>query len=209
MDSQVALFSSVQSLSRVWLFVTPWTAACQATLSITNSQSLLKHMSIESVMPSNHLILCRPLLLLPLIFPSIRVFSNESVLDIRWPKYWSFSFSISPSRWFSGKEFACQCRQMWVWSLPQEGSPREENGNPLQYSCLDNPMDRGAWRAAVTKSSQSVRTQLRDWACMLGNKSAGSINETEYSYFLVWIKLRCLFLHMFIFLLNSFIWNNH
>ena len=104
MDSQVALFSSVQSLSSVWLFVTPWTAACQATLSITNSQSLLKHMSIESVMPSNHLILCRPLLLLPLIFPSIRVFSNESVLDIRWPKYWSFSFSISPSRWFSGKD---------------------------------------------------------------------------------------------------------
>ena len=111
MDSKVAQFSSVQSLSRVWLFVTPWTAACQATLSITNSQSLLKHMSIESVMPSNHLILCRPLLLLPLIIPSIRVFSNVSVLDIRWPKYWSFIFIISPSRWFSGKEFACQCRR--------------------------------------------------------------------------------------------------
>ena len=89
--------SSVQSLSRVWLFVTPWTAACQAFLSITNPGSLLKLMSIESVMPSNHLILCRPLLLLPSIFPSIRVFSNESVLHIRWPKYWSFSFNISPS----------------------------------------------------------------------------------------------------------------
>ena len=87
--------SSVQSLSRVRLFVTPWTAACQASLSITNSQSLLKLMSIESVMPPNHLILCRPLLLPPSIFPSIRVFSNESVLCIRWPKYWSFSFSMS------------------------------------------------------------------------------------------------------------------
>ena len=89
--------STVQLLSRVRLFATPWTAARQASLSITNSQSLLKLMSIESVMPSNHLILCHPLLLLPSIFPSIRVFSNESVLCIRWPKYWSFSFSISPS----------------------------------------------------------------------------------------------------------------
>ena len=90
-------FSSVQSLSHVQLFVTPWTAACQASLSITNSQSLLKFMSIEPVMPSNYLILCHPFLLLPSIFPSIRDFSNESVLHIRWPKYWSFSFSISPS----------------------------------------------------------------------------------------------------------------
>ena len=90
-------FSSVQSLSRVWLFVTPWTTARQASQSITNSRSSPKPMSIELVMPSNHLILCRPLLLLPSIFPSIRVFSNESALLIRWPKYWSFSFSISPS----------------------------------------------------------------------------------------------------------------
>ena len=88
-------FSSVQSLSRVWLFVTPWTAACQASLSITNSWSLPKLMSIESVMPSNNLILCRPLLLLPTIPHSIRVFSNESALYIRWPKY--CSFNISPS----------------------------------------------------------------------------------------------------------------
>ena len=85
--------SSVQSLSRVLLFATPWTTARQASLSITNSQSLLKFMSIESVMPSNYLILCRPLLLLPSIFPSISVFSNESALRIRWPKYWSFSFN--------------------------------------------------------------------------------------------------------------------
>ena len=96
-----AQFCSVQSLSCVQLFATPWTAAHQATLSITNSWSLLKLMSIESVMPSNHLILCRPLLLPPSIFPSIRVFSNESVL-IRWPKYWSFSFSISPYNEYSG-----------------------------------------------------------------------------------------------------------
>ena len=94
--------SAVQSLSHVTLFVTPWIAARQASLSITNSRSLPKLMSIESVMPSNHLILCRPLLLPPSIFPSIRVFSNESVLCIRWPNDWSFSFSISPSNEYSG-----------------------------------------------------------------------------------------------------------
>ena len=95
-------FSLVQSLSRVQLFATPWTAARQASLSMTNSWSLLKLMSIELVMPSNHLILCRPLLVPPSIFPSIRVFSNGSVLHIRWPKDWSFSFSISPSNKYSG-----------------------------------------------------------------------------------------------------------
>ena len=94
-------FSSVQSLSHVQLFVTPWTRAHQASLSITNSQSLPKLMSIESVMPSNHLILCRPLLFPPSIFPSIRVFFNKSVLHIRWAKYWSCSFSISPSKEYS------------------------------------------------------------------------------------------------------------
>ena len=90
------------SVTKSCLFATPWTAAHQAYLSITNSRSLLKFMSIESVIPSNHLILCHPLLLLPSIFPSIRVFSNESFLRIRWPKYWSFSFSISPSNEYSG-----------------------------------------------------------------------------------------------------------
>ena len=96
--------ASVQfsSLSCVRLFATPWTAACQASLSITNSRSSLRLISIESVMPSNHLILCRPLLLLPSIFPSIRVFSSESALRIRWLKHWSFSFSISPSNEHSG-----------------------------------------------------------------------------------------------------------
>ena len=93
---------SVQLLSYVRLFETPWTPTCQVSQSITNSQSFLKLMSIESVMTSNHLILCHPLLLLPSIFPSIRVLSNESVLHIRWPKYWSFSFSISPSNGYSG-----------------------------------------------------------------------------------------------------------
>ena len=96
------MLSSVQSLSCVQLFVTPWTAARQASLSITSSQSLVQLMSTESVMPSNHLILCHPLLLLPSILPSIRVFSNESALPIRWPKYWSFSFNISPSNEYSG-----------------------------------------------------------------------------------------------------------
>ena len=96
------LRGSVQLLSHVWLFVTPWTAVRQLSFFITNSWSFLKLMSIEFVMPSNHLILCRPLLLLPSVFPRIRVFSNESALRIRWPKYWSFSFSISPSNEYSG-----------------------------------------------------------------------------------------------------------
>ena len=100
--SYEVMFSSVQLLSRVRLFVTPWTAARQASLLITNSRSLFKVMSIELVTPSNHLILCCPLLLPPSIFPGIRVISNESVLHIRWPKYWSFSFSISPSNEYLG-----------------------------------------------------------------------------------------------------------
>jgi len=113
-------FSSVQSLGHVQLFVTLWTAACKPSLTITNSQSLLKLMSIESVMPSNHLILCRPLPLLPSIFPSIGVFSNESALHIRWPKYCSFSFSISPSNEYSRLIF----RMDWLDLLAvQESSP--------------------------------------------------------------------------------------
>ena len=112
-------FSSVQSLSRVRLFVTPWTAAWQASLSITNSQSLLKLMSTESLMPSSHLILCHPLLLLSSIFPSIRVFSNESVLHITRPKYWSFSFSISPSNEYSG---LISFRMDWLDLLAVQGT---------------------------------------------------------------------------------------
>ena len=112
-------FSSVQLLNRVRLFVTPWTVARQASLSITNSRSLLKLMSIESVMPSNHLILCCPLLLPPSIFPSIRVFSNESPFHIRWPKYWSFSFSISPSNEYSG---LIPFRMDWLDLLAVQGT---------------------------------------------------------------------------------------
>ena len=111
--------SSVQLLSRVRLFVTPWTAVRQASLSITNSQSLLKLIFIESMMPSNHLILCCPLLLLPSIFPSIRVFFNESVLPIRWPKYWSFSLSISPSNEHSG---LISSRMDWLDLLEVQGT---------------------------------------------------------------------------------------
>ena len=224
---------SVQSISHVQLFVTPWTAARQASLSITNSQSLHKLMSIESVMPSSHLILCRPLLLLPPVPPSIRVFSNESTLCIRWPKYWSFSFSISPSRehpglisfrmdWLdllavqgtlksllqhhsskasilqrsaffmvqeplcplqkwplnkdqsghwgfpggtSGKESSSRCRSLRRCGLiPGLGrSPGGGNGNPLQYFCLNNPVDRGAWWATVPGSQKGGH----DWAVQL------------------------------------------
>ena len=111
--------SVVQSLSRVWLFATSWTAARQASLSITNSRSLLKLMFITSVMPSNHLILCHPLLLLPSVFPSIKVFSNESALRVRWPKYWSFSFSISPSNEYSG---LISFRMDWLDLLAVQGT---------------------------------------------------------------------------------------
>ena len=113
------VFSSVQSLSHVRLFATPWTAACQISLSITNSWSLFKLMCIESVMPSNRLILCHPLLLLPSIFSSIRVFSSESVLHIRWPKYWSFSFNISPSNEHPG---LISFRMDWLDLLAVQGT---------------------------------------------------------------------------------------
>ena len=118
-ESYCILFSSVQSLSRVQLFATPWTAAHQASLSITNSWSSLKLMSIELVMPSSHLILCLPLLLLPPIPPSIRVFSTESTLPMRWPKYWSFSFSISPSNEHLG---LVSFRMDWLDLLAVQGT---------------------------------------------------------------------------------------
>src|SRR5574337_1290414 len=119
MDLVFYIYISVQLLSCVRLFATPWTAAHQASLSITNSWSLLKLMSIESVMPSNHLILCRPLLLPPPIFSNIRVFSNESVLCIRWPKYWGFSFNISPSNEHPG---LISFRMEWVDLLAVQGT---------------------------------------------------------------------------------------
>ena len=139
--------SSVQSLSRVRLFATPRTAARQASLAITNSQSLLKLMSTVSVMPSNHLILCCPLLLPPSTFPSIRVFSNELVLRIRWPKYWSFSFSISPSNEYSGLIFfridfgiplgsPCSLRD----SQESSPTPHFKSINSLAFSFLYGPI---------------------------------------------------------------------
>ena len=122
-------FSSVQSLSSVQLFLTPWTAAHQASLSITNSWSLLKLMSIELVMPSNHLIFCHPLLLLPSILPIIRVFSSESTLHMRWPKYWSFSFNISRSNEHPG---LISFRMDWWMSLQSKGLSRVFSSTTVQ-----------------------------------------------------------------------------
>ena len=137
-------FISVQSLNRVQLFVTPWTTACQASLSITKLWSPPKPMSIESVMPSNHLILCRPLLLLPSIFPSIRVFSNESALSIRWPKYWSFSFNISPSNEHSG---LISFRMDWLDLLAVQGT-------------LKSPLQHHSSKASVLQHSAFFTVQL-------------------------------------------------
>ena len=139
LNYHINFFSSVQSLSHVWLFATPWTAAHKASLSITSSRSPPKPMSIESVMPSSRLILCRPLLLLPSIFPSIRVFSNESVLRIEWPKYCSFSFSISPSNEHPG---LISFRMDWLDLLAVQGTlkslPQHHNSKAsiLQHSAF-------------------------------------------------------------------------
>ena len=130
--------SSVQSLSHVRFFATPWTVACQVSLSITNSRSLLKLMSFKLVMPSNHLIFCHLLLLLPSVFPSIRVFSNESVRHIRWPKYWSFSFSISPSSEYSG---LISFRMDWFDLLAVQGTLKSllQHHNSSALSLLYGP----------------------------------------------------------------------
>ena len=141
---QLFQFSLVRSLSRVWLFETPWIAAHQASLSITNSRSLLKLMPIESVMPSSHLILCRPLLLLPPILPSIRVFSNESTLRMRWPKYWSFSFSISPSNEHPG---LISFRMDWLDLLAVQGT-------------LKNLLQRHSSKASILQRSAFFTVQL-------------------------------------------------
>ena len=139
----LSCLSTIQSLSHDRLFVTPWTAALQASLSITNSQSLLKLMSIESVMPSNHLILCHTCLLPPLTFPSIRVFSSESTLPIRWPEYWTFNFSISPSNEYSGR---ISFRMDWLDLLAVQGTqessltPQFKSINSLALSFLYSPI---------------------------------------------------------------------
>ena len=125
----VVKFSSLQSLSHVWLFATPWTTAHQASLSISNSWSSPKPMSSELATPSNHLILCRPLLLLPSVFPSITVFSNESALRFRWPKYWSFSFNISPSNEHPG---LISFRMDWLGLLASRGISRVFSNTTVQ-----------------------------------------------------------------------------
>ena len=163
------MFSLVQSLSRVQLFATPWIAACQASLSITNSQSSLKLMSIESVMPSSHLILCCPLLLLPPIPPSIRVFSNESTLRMRWPKYWSFSVSISPSNEHPG---LISFRMDWVDLLPVQGTVKSllqhhnSKASILQHSAfftvqLSHPYMTTGKTIALTRQTFTSNLPLR------------------------------------------------
>ena len=142
------VFSSVQSLSPIWLFATPWSAACQASLSITISQSLPKFMSIELVMPSNHLILCHPLLLLPSIFHSITVFSNESSLYIRCPKYWSFSFKISPFNEHAG---LISFKMDWFYLLAVQGTLK----SLLQHNSSKAP---NLWCSASTQSNFHIHT---------------------------------------------------
>ena len=137
-------FSSFQSLSHVWFLVTLWIAACQASLSITNSQSSHKPMSIKSVMPSSHLILCRPLLLLPSVFPSFRVFYSKSALCIRWPEYWSFSFSISPSNEDSG---LISFRMDWLDLLAAQGT-------------LNSLLQHYSWKVSVLRCSVFFMVQL-------------------------------------------------
>ena len=152
-------FSSVQSLSHIRLFATPWTAAHQAALSITNSWSLLKLMSIESVMPSNHLILCRPLLLPPSIFPSIC--SNESALPIRWPKYWSFSSSISPSKEYSG---LISFRMDWLNLLAVQGT-------------LESLLQHHSSKASILERSAFFIVQL-SYPCMTTGKTIALTRQT-------------------------------
>ena len=174
-ETDLIRFSSVQSLSHVRLFVIPWTAACQASLSITSSRSLPKSMSIESVMPSNHLILCCPLLLLPLMFPSIRVFSNESALRMRWPKYWSFSFNISPSNEHPGQ---ISFRMDWLDLLAVQGTLKSllqhhtSKASILRHSAffivqLSHPYMATGKTIALTRQT-FVGKCLCFWICYLG-----------------------------------------
>ena len=156
-------FSLVQSLSPVQLFVTPLTSACQASLSITNFQSLPKVMSIELVMPSNHLILCCPLLLLPSIFPSIRLFSNESAFHIRWPKYWNFSFSISPSNEYLG---LISFRMDWLDLLAVQGTLK---------SLLQRQSSKGINSSALRFLHSSTLTSIHD------HRKNHSLDQTDLS----------------------------
>ena len=157
-----ALFSSVQSLRHVRLFAIPWIAARQASLSITNSQSSLRLTSIESVMPSSHLILCHPLLLLPSVPLSIRVFSSESTLHIKWPKYWSFSFSISPFNEYPG---LISFRMDWLDLLAVQGTLKSLQHHSSKASILPCPAFCTYWQFFL----------LRKWGCLFSCSSAGRI----------------------------------
>ena len=165
------LIYSVQSFSRVRLLATPGTAACQASLSITNSRSLPKLMSIESVMPSNHLILCRPLLLPSSIFPRIRVFSNELVLPIRWPKYWSFSFSISPSNKYLG---LISFRIDWLDLLAVQGD------NILWFYQFVKERERWVWARSWKKHPWGTGSERQRWvelSCVMSDVKGSSDSE--------------------------------
>ena len=189
-ESQIS--SSVQSLSCVQLFVTPWPAAYQASQSITKSWSLLKFMPIESVMPSNHLILCRPLLLLPSIFPGIRVFSNESVLCIRWPKDWSFSFSISPSSEYSGLIFF---RIDWLdllvvpgtlKNLLQHHSSTEGNKEVISFWWLQGEVKHSPSTVILLWSEDVWREMMAEsW------ESAAKLCPQKVSSWKAWVTMHC------------------
>ena len=163
-------FSSVQSLSHIRLFATPWTVACQASLSISNSRSLLKCMSIELVMASNHLILCHPILLPPSIFPCIRVFSNESAFHIRWPNYWSFSFSISPSNEYSG---LISFRMDWL-ALPCSPRDSQESSPIPQLKSINSSVLSFLSSPTLTSIHDHWKNHSLDWMdlCWKSNISA-------------------------------------
>ena len=162
LENLVSQFGLVQSLSCVQLFATPWTAACQASLSITNSWSLPKLMSIETVMPSNHLILCRPLLLLPSVFPSIRVFSTESVCHISWPKYWSFSFSIRPSSEHSGLiSFSTDWLDLLVGRSKRSRDSQESSPTP-QFKSIHSPVLSFLYGPALTSIHDYWKNHIFD-----------------------------------------------
>ena len=182
-------FSSVQSLSRAWLFATPWIAAHQASLSITNSWSSLRLMSIESVMPSSHLILSCPLLLLPAIPPSIRVFSNETTLCMKWPKYRSFSFSISPSKEHPG---LISPRMDWLDLLAVQGTLKSllQHHSSKASILRELVMDREAWRAAIHGVTKS-RTRLSDWTELKSFfwTNQKNQNKTQKEWFIICLKV--------------------
>ena len=175
--------SSVQSLSRIRLFATPWTAACQAFLCITNSRSSLKLMSTESVMPSSHLFLCRPLLLLPSIFPSIRVFSNESVLCIRWPNYGTFSFSISPSNEYSG---LISFRIDWLDLLAVQGTLKSSSPTPQFKNINSLVLSFIVQISLVAQRLKRLPARRETWVQSLGQEDPLEKEMATHSSTLAW-----------------------